>query len=208
MPTLRHLTFAALAALLAFASSAEAQTKSKHVLVIGIDGCRPDALEAAKTPNLDALAEAGARAIHTDILAPRETPGDTVSGPGWSNLLTGVWPDKHGAVDNGFKGTHYDEFPHFFARIKEARPDAVTVSFSTWKPIEAKILSAADEHADFESKGYGPGDQAVKEAAVEMLGKTTPTAAVIYFGQVDHAGHSHGFHPTVPEYLAAIETVD
>src|SRR5690606_13119491 len=29
-----------------------------------------------------------------------------------------------------------------------------------------------------------------------------------YIGQVDEAGHSKGFHPTVPEYIAAIERAD
>ena len=42
------------------------------VLIIGIDGCRPDALNVAKTPNLDALVEAGTLFQGTDI---RETGG-------------------------------------------------------------------------------------------------------------------------------------
>jgi arylsulfatase A-like enzyme len=29
-----------------------------------------------------------------------------------------------------------------------------------------------------------------------------------YIGQVDVAGHTHGFHPAVPEYIAAIERAD
>src|SRR5690606_32586054 len=29
----------------------------------------------------------------------------------------------------------------------------------------------------------------------------------LYFGQVDETGHKHGFHPSVPEYIAAIERV-
>ena len=33
----------------------EGKTEAKKVLVIGIDGCRPDGITAANTPNLDAL---------------------------------------------------------------------------------------------------------------------------------------------------------
>lgn len=187
-----------------------AADRTKHVLVIGIDGVRPDALKAATTPNLDGLRENGTYASNTDIIAPRPTKSDTVSGPGWSNLLTGVWSDKHGSLDNNFKGTNYAEYPHFFARLKEAQPQAFTVSISTWKPIEEKILSAADIHADYEQKGrdYSESDREVAVRAVELLGKHDPTAMVVYFGQVDGSGHKHGFHPTVPEYIAAIERVD
>lgn len=59
---------------------------SRHVLVIGIDGVRPDVLRDVPTPNLDALAQAGV--LRDDA----KTGLPTVSGPGWSSFLTGVWP--------------------------------------------------------------------------------------------------------------------
>ena len=31
---------------------------------------------------------------------------------------------------------------------------------------------------------------------------------MVYFGAVDETGHKHGFHPDVPQYVAAIEQVD
>ena len=33
--------------------------KKRKVLVVGIDGCRPDALQEARTPNIDSLASNG-----------------------------------------------------------------------------------------------------------------------------------------------------
>ena len=86
-----------------------------RVLFIGIDGCRTDAVFAAKTPNLHALMETGAYSTATNILGTRDDAADTVSGPGWSNLLTGVWADKHGVLNNNFKITRYGEYPHFFS---------------------------------------------------------------------------------------------
>jgi len=57
---------------------------SKRVLIIGIDGCRPDTLLAAVTPNLDRLREGAAFSF-------RAMTGDVpISGPGWSSALTGV----------------------------------------------------------------------------------------------------------------------
>lgn len=187
---------------------------AKKVLVIGIDGCRPDAIAAANTPNLKKLVERGTYCVDSQILADRETPGDTVSGPGWSNILTGVWPDKHGVVDNSFKGSNYEEYPHYFARIKQKWPEAVTGSFSTWPPIKDKILSAADVGRGFPEgdaknlEGYIVGDGQAAEACAQFITDKDPTAVMLYLGQVDETGHKHGFHPKVKEYVKAIETVD
>lgn len=185
---------------------------ARKVLFVGIDGCRWDAVQAAKTPHLDRLVAEGYLAVGTDIIAPRETPGDTVSGPGWSNLLCGVWPDKHGVVDNSFKGANYQRYPHFFARIKEVRPQLVTASFVNWTPIHTKILSAADEVFTTEdvrgAAAYTEADVRVVEACCACLRTKQPDVVMLYLGQVDETGHAYGFHPTVAPYREAIERVD
>src|SRR4051812_20813467 len=71
--------------------------RAKKVLIIGIDGCRPDALRAAKAPNLEALIRDGAYS------GKAQTGDATISGPGWSSMLTGVWRAKHGVRDNRFE---------------------------------------------------------------------------------------------------------
>jgi predicted AlkP superfamily pyrophosphatase or phosphodiesterase len=181
------------------------------VLVIGIDGCRPDALNTAKTPNIDALVQEGVLFTGTDIREPdAKDKADTISGPGWSNLLTGVWPDKHHVLDNQFTDPNYQQFPHMFARLKEAHPTAVTASFSTWAPIESEIVSAADVSRNFsdEPKDYVRWDQQAATACAEYLQAADADLVVCYQGEIDGAGHAHGFHPTVPQYITAIETVD
>ncbi len=215
---LRQLTvrqfFVATLALWFAGTALAADGPAKKVLVIGIDGCRPDALAAANTPHLDKLIAQGTYCVDTQILAPRETPGDTVSGPGWSNILTGVWPDKHGVTNNSFMGSKYEEFPHFFARIKQVRPTAVTGSFTDWPPIKEKILSGADVGLGFPEEGakkledYQIGDEQGADACAKFLREQDPTAVMIYLGQVDETGHRHGFHPKLPQYIQAIETVD
>ena len=196
------------------ATSAVADGPARKVLVIGIDGCRPDALAAAEVPHLKRLIERGTYCVDTQILAPHETPGDTVSGPGWSNLLTGVWPDKHGVVDNSFKGANYAAYPHFFTRIKQRWPQARTGSFSTWLPIKERILSDADIGRNFpgdEPKNleqYIAGDKLAAVACSKFVGEDNPDAVMLYFGQVDETGHRYGFHPKVKEYIRALQTVD
>ena len=115
-----------------------------RVLVIGIDGVRPDALRIADTPAIDELISEGAFTNNTKILGDRYRENETISGPGWSSFLTGVWADKHGVNDNTFRGQNYDEYPHFFVHLKRAFPEAITGSFVDWEPIDTFILRDAD----------------------------------------------------------------
>ncbi|CAM5353026.1 hypothetical protein SALBM311S_08742 [Streptomyces alboniger] len=44
------------------------------------------------------------------------------SGPGWSSVLTGVWPDRHGVTGNDFTGADYLRYPDFLTRATTLRP--------------------------------------------------------------------------------------
>ena len=89
----------------------------KKVLLIGLEGVRPDVLADVATPNIDALIDQGA------FSASARTGYPSVSGPGWSSMLIGVWPEKHGVTNNDFENKHYDEYPDFLTRIESVRPD-------------------------------------------------------------------------------------
>ena len=71
--------------------------KKPKVILIGIDGVRTDAFQKAVTPNLDRLKSKGFYTEHMNILSTKEESdgADTLSGPGWASILTGVWPKKH-----------------------------------------------------------------------------------------------------------------
>lgn len=106
----------------------------KKVLIIGIDGCRPDALMAANTPNIDLLLNNAIYSLHAlndDI---------TISGPGWSAMLAGVWSNKHGITNNTFSGSNLAQYPHFFKRVETIFPSLNTVSISQWGPINNSIV--------------------------------------------------------------------
>ncbi len=186
------------------------ETKDLRALVIGIDGCRFDALQAANTPHLDSLMADGCFDADTQILGERYQRNDTISGPGWSSILTGVWADKHGVHNNSFEGKNYQEFPHFFVRLKEVRPAAETASVVTWLPIQEHIVSGADHAASFAPDGvdYTDADDKAAAEAARILTDHDPTVLFLYIGQVDETGHKEGFHPTVEPYVAAIERAD
>ncbi|MCM4170694.1 DUF4983 domain-containing protein [Arenibacter sp. TNZ] len=174
------------------------EASAKKVLIIGIDGCRPDGITAANTPNLDALMANG-----TYSLDARNT-GITSSGPGWSSMFTGVWQDKHKVVDNSFSGSDFTRYPHFFKYIKETYPEGRTVSVSQWHPINDQISQGSvDITRNTEDSSVDVKNKAVAELGVEDL-----TALFVHFDDVDHAGHGTGFSIGNPNYIQAIETVD
>ncbi|MEL6659842.1 MAG: LamG-like jellyroll fold domain-containing protein, partial [Bacteroidota bacterium] len=170
------------------------EVKNK-LLVIGIDGCRPDALTVANTPNIDALIENSTYSLEAQTLPP------TVSGPGWSAMLTGVWHDKHGVTSNSFASNNYAQYPHFFNRIKDHDPNLNLASIVNWAPINDNIVDRADLETE-------TTDQGVSDEAVDLLLGGDPDAVFLHFDQIDGAGHSYGFGLDVPAYMTAIENVD
>lgn len=191
------------------ARAAEPKLPAGRVLYIGIDGCRFDAIEKARTPNLDGLISDGCYSDKSLILGDRYRRSDTVSGPGWTSLLTGVWADKHGVDDNKFRDPHLNRYPHYFRRVKQADLKGSAISIASWPPISEVIVSNADvNHLSPHDDLYVPGDRESAKLAVDMLRGANPVAMFVYFGQVDEHGHKYGFAPNVPEYIAAIERVD
>ncbi|MHC5006443.1 MAG: FAD:protein FMN transferase [Planctomycetota bacterium] len=176
--------------------------RGRKVLLIGIDGFRPDVLPVSRTPNLDRLIDDG---CYTDRAATTEV---TVSGPAWSSFLTGVWPDKHGVQDNTFEGADYVTYPHFFARLQEARPDAFTVSALDWIPLDQYIVATARADVRFVWDYEDDGDVKVVSAAVEALTDHDPDIVFVYFADLDVAGHEHGYHLGAPGYVAELEEID
>ncbi len=191
----RSLRIAALLA--AAAAAASAAAAERKVLIIGVDGMRPDAMLAANCPNFDAL-------IATGAFSPVAQAEDiTISGPCWSSILCGVHRNKHGVTGNSFAGSNYAQYPHFFRRLEDAC-DIQTASIVNWSPVNTNILlGAADTIIT------GVNDAGVAANCVTLL-QAPDTADVIFlhFDSVDGAGHANGFSPTVQNYLNAIQTID
>jgi len=184
--------------------------REPHALIIGLDGVRPDALQAAHTPNLDRLVRDGQVSWDAYAGGGRDegdpTQQATSSGPGWTSILTGVWVDRHGVRDNDFAGNHVDEYPHLFVRLREARPDLQLSSVAHWTPIHEHLLRPFPGAADFLADARS--DAEVETFGVGVLERPDTDVLFLHFDEVDGAGHGHGYAVDVPAYIAAIETVD
>ena len=177
-------------------AAAAPMARERKVLLIGIDGLRPDALLAARAPNLRGLIAQGA--FTPAALADSVTR----SGPGWASVFTGVWHGKHRVFDNSIRGFRGDRYPAFFARLKEKRPDLATACFVNWAPIRDQIVTGADLSA---ATG---DDDSVAAQAVRLLGAGNPDVVFLHFDAPDHAGHKYGFSRFSPPYAQAVERVD
>jgi len=193
-------TLAAVIPGLLAASSCGPQTDSipvrgiPKVLVIGIDGVRPDVLAEEPTPVMDSLAAGGW------YTASARTTTPSVSGPAWSSMLTGVWPGKHGVLDNGFEGRRYSEYPDFLTLAERERPALATFAALDWMPLASlegggPALSGAIDTliaVDGYELGWAEADSVIAARAARHLAAAEADAAFVYFGNPDETSHRHG----------------
>ncbi|MFD3545880.1 alkaline phosphatase family protein [Streptomyces sp. NPDC058655] len=193
------------------ATAKESAANADKVLVIGLDGAVLDRVKAANAPHLQGLMAQGLTARSTLYANPMAA---TSSGPGWSTIATGVWPDKHGVKDNSFTGKNYTAHPDFLTRIENARPTLNTYAAADWEPITSTdqngpIFSAkVDKRLSLKGDrdGYGSEDPKIAAAAAAELRDQNPDAAFVYLGEIDAAGHSSG--AASQAYLNAVARVD
>ncbi len=190
-----HATTRAIGLFIGFSFLIAAHAQRK-VLIIGIDGCRPDALVQANTPNIDGLMATGVYTLEGNTHPP------TISGPGWSSMLCGVWEQKHGVKDNTFAGSQYATWSHFLDRLQAHDPSLYIASICHWAPINTQILANADLEQNMAT------DAEVATAAVDLLTNGDPDILFLHFDDVDAAGHANGHVPTSPTYIAAIQSTD
>ena len=181
---------------------------AKKVLLIGLDGVRVDVLAKARTPNIDALIAEGSFSDEAQTRIP------TVSGPGWSSMLSGVWADKHGVRGNNFSSNNYDEYPDFLGRLERIDPAYSTAAFATWPPLVSTaaggpmIAETVDTRIliDGDELGYDAADRTLALLVAQWLVDANPDAVFVYLGNIDVVGHESG--SLAPEYLAEIEKQD
>jgi arylsulfatase A-like enzyme len=74
--------------------------KARRVIVISIDGLRPDAIEAAPAPNLLAMIRRGAYCEKAETIRP------SITLPSHTSMLSGLDYKRHGVSWNNFRAGH------------------------------------------------------------------------------------------------------
>lgn len=186
--------------------SAAAQKKS---LVIGIDGLGygTRGFGVANTPWMNSLINGtfaggvynGAYAVaYAGGQIGQVTQQPTVSGPGWSTMLTSVWANRHHVTDNNFTSPDYSNNPVYLGTLRAALPSVETATFVNWDPIDTIILNSVQTDGNPANNltfhGNYASDNAVAAGAVAALGSTVTDydAFFVAFDDVDAAGHTCG----------------
>ena len=185
------------------------------LVIVGIDGFRPDYLDRADVPVLRGLAERGVRGA--GLIPP--FPSKTF--PSFTTIATGLWPAHHGIVGNTM------DDPAIGRRFTLADLDGR--SDPRWW-LGEPIWAAAERQGRRASGMFWPGDDVAiggrrpsdwlrfddaypHEARVDRVlewfarpSAERPALAMLYFSLVDAASHDDG--PHAPQALAAAAAAD
>ena len=178
----------------------------RKALLVGIDGCNLPRIDNVAAPTLRRLRDHGYHASSSVYPTPPDggEPVTTVSGPGWSTILTGTWPWTHGVLDNTITGHRLEEHPDLISRATAA--GLSTFYSATWKPLYDEILTRqVTDRVVIDQDHWPEYELTVAGSTVHAITQGVDLAFA-YFGSPDQAAHRAG--ATSAAYDQAIENVD
>ena len=192
------------------------------LIVLSIDGFRADYFDRDLTPTLAALASTG---VHAHTMRPSFP---SVTSPNHYTLMTGLYPDHHGIVDNTmvdpampgitFGGPHgegADNDPRWWDEVTPLWVSAQRVGLKTatsyWPGDGAVIHGVSPPYRDEEPKPrplIEPMDKQVAQVLdwLDLPPGDRPALIRMHFGLVDLMGHISG--PDSKQTNDAIGKVD
>jgi len=185
------------------------------VILVSLDGFRPDYVDRFETPALDRLIEDGVRAEHLVPVFPTKTF------PNHYTIVTGLYPDHHGMVlndmwdpewqrefDNGALGTAgFDPWwggePVWVTARRQGR-----VTMSVFWPGSDAEIQGLRPHDWLPYDGTLPDADRVDRVltAFDRSPQARPAFVTLYFSRPDDVGHEFG--PDSPEVGQAVRDVD
>jgi len=184
------------------------------VILVSLDGFRPDYLSRVKMPNLERLITRGVRA---EWMIP-SYPSKTF--PNHYTIVTGLYPGHHGIVANNIWD---DKIGKWFSLSKRdqvqnaawwgGEPIWVTAAKAGqksatmfWPGSEAPIGGAhAAYWQEFDDKMPG-GERVAKILGwLDLPADQRPTFLTLYFEESDNAGHANPLGEHVPSALQKID---
>ena len=219
------------------AAAAPAARPADHVIVVMLDGCRPDILRRANAPVLHGLAAAGTTYIRARTIYPSQTRVAFVS------LPTGAYPGSHGIVggnevmDDKWQAVAMGDDDPIAAQSLVARPtffeaaaaagltslyaamkgyELVGARGATWTINGKKTLDAPAYKTRYDATADGSADLAAgykQSLSRQLLGQTLALLrekkpALVVVNLGSIDYAGHSFGPEGARYREAIEFVD
>ena len=181
----------------AMADSPAAPVVPTRVMIVSIDGLRPDVALRADMPHLRSLMARGSFSFWAN------TTDVAVTLPSHTSMLTGVTPEKHGIHYNDDKPENTPEFPLvptiFDLAKKQGRTTAVAAGKSKFRAFDRpgsldwRFIKEAD-------------DGTVAAAAAGIIREHRPEVLFVHFPDCDRAGHKDGWG--TPEQVTTVTHAD
>jgi predicted AlkP superfamily pyrophosphatase or phosphodiesterase len=170
-----------------------------RVIFIVIDGCRPDALREAATPNIARLMDRGAYTLAAETV----TPSDTL--PVHFSIFTSLRPADHRVLTN--RGLIAPS-PRARSIVDLARRASKTTSaFYNWEQLGELFPAGLLDHSQYIASALREdGDREVAAAAADHLTASKPDFCFAFLGRLDEVGHRSGFMSRA--YLRVLEQAD
>jgi len=207
VPAQRWLTLVLLAAGLVelqVPQAAAAPAYADNVVVIMVDGLRPDALKQAKVPTLDGLIKRGASTMKAQTVEPSLTL------PAFASMMSGLPVDQHGVDWN-----EYDP-PRGFIKSPTLF-EIASFNGSKWGAVflnKEKLLHVIKQDRRLLLNVCSINEQSCNAkkitgdviASYKTATEGKPALFVVQLADADTAGHDQGWMSK--PYLKAVEEVD
>jgi predicted AlkP superfamily pyrophosphatase or phosphodiesterase len=160
------------------------QAVPSRVLIISIDGCRPDVALRADMPHLRGLMARGSFSFWAN------TTDVAITLPSHVSMLSGVTPEKHGIHYNDDKPTNQPEHPLVPTLFDLAKKKGYTTAVCAGK---SKFRAFDTEGALDWKFVKEAGDDEVASAAAAIIHEHKPQVMFVHFPDCDRVGHADGW---------------
>jgi arylsulfatase A-like enzyme len=174
---------------------------TRHVVLLSIDGLRPDAISSYEAPTLQRLIREGSYTLGASTITPSKTL------PSHTSMLTGEGPERHNVLWNNVVTAKDDavDVPTIFGvSRKYGYRTAAFFSKSKFGPLQqAGTLDYS------QAPGGWWGRWSAHKTATDVeahLASAAPNVLFVHLSDPDRAGHSSGWMTT--EYGRAVTATD
>jgi predicted AlkP superfamily pyrophosphatase or phosphodiesterase len=195
---------------LALAHMAVLGPLTPKVLVVGLDGVRPDVL---KDIGLEAfLSRELPGAVFHDAFAGGLPGTDslqaTLTAPGFTSILTGVWAKEHG-IDSNLSWKKKTGIRSFLSQTLDGHPERRAAILAAWEVLtQGSTYGEEGLYRFCPDGGYYVGDYPTKDKRVVAEGvrliEDGYDSLFLVIDRADHQGHLKGFSPESGAYRQAI----
>jgi len=188
-----------------FAGGADGQTTRpvaaiSHIVIISIDGCRPDLLLRADTPVIHGLLP------HASFTFWARTTAESVTLPSHTSMLTGVVPIKHGIQWNADLPLLHPVYPNYPTLFQLAKKAGYTTAMAAGKSKFVTLAVPGSLDEQFVTDQGHIEDPQVTDQAVGFIHDHQPQVLFVHPPSNDNVGHAKGWG--TPQQLAVLATAD